>query len=145
MVVAALLINAATLIFFWLKFASTDNGHRPPPRDLLEKELQFDGKQLAAFDVLKKQHHQQHEQLLQQIAEKRKVLYAPNVVSIDSTVQQIGLLQQQIERMTLSHWEDVRKICTPEQQSKLDTLLFRAVQRILNPNSERKPPPPKRD
>ncbi len=143
-VIAALLLNVTTLIFFWLKFASPDDGRKPPPRDLLQQELQFNGKQLAAFELLKKHHHEKHGDLLRQISDKRKVLYAPNPVSIDSTVHQIGLLQEEIELMTFHHWEDVRKICTPEQQSKLDTMLFRSVQRILNPNSDRKPPP-KRD
>lgn len=144
LVIAALLINTATLVFFWLKRPL--NGNRPPQAlQLLEKELQLDDKQMDAFEISKKQHHRSHDSLLQLMGEKRQMLYSLKSPSIDSTVKQIGAIQEEIELITYHHFEDVRKICTPEQQAKLDKMLLGAVQHLLMPKNRRNPPPPKRD
>ena len=144
LVVAALLINTGTLIFFWLKRPLNDN--RPPrPLQILEKELQLDNKQLDTFEILKKQHHRSHDSLLQLMAEKRRMLYSSKSVAVDSTIQQIGAIQQEIESITYHHFEDLRKICTPEQKAKLDSLLVGAVQHLLMPKNRGNHPPPRRD
>ena len=144
LVVAALLINSATLIFFWLKRPPNDN--RPPrPLQILEKELQLDNKQLDTYEIFKKQHHRSHDSLLQLMAEKRRMLYSSKSVAVDSTIQQIGAIQQEIESITYHHFEDLRKICTPEQKAKLDSLLVGAVQHLLMPKNRGNHPPPRRD
>lgn len=142
LVVAALLANTATLLFFWLK--RPPRGDRPkPPFEILTQELQLNTEQQKAFTLLHKQHHHVHDSLLQSMAEKRKVLYTQKTSQIDSIVQQIGLIQQEIEVITYYHFEDVRKICTPEQQTKLDNILVRSVQHVLMPKGNKQPPPHK--
>ncbi len=143
-VVAALLVNVATLLFFW--FTRPPHLDRPQGEkgDLISKELNLNSDQQATFTTLKRQHHRTHDSLLQIIAEKRMVLYAQKTASLDSTIQVIGHLQEQIELMTYQHFEKVQEICTPEQQAKLDKMLAGAVQHVLMPNNEKKPPP-KRD
>ncbi len=144
LVVAALLINSGTLILFWLKRPLNDN--RPPrPLQILEKELQLDNKQLDTYEILKKQHHRSNDSLLQLMAEKRRMLYSSKSIAVDSTIHEIGLIQQEIESITYHHFEDLRKICTPKQQAKLDNLLLGAVQHLLMPKDRRNPPPPRRD
>ena len=68
-------------------------------------------------------------------------MYAQKSVSMDSTLQAIGLLQQQIELVTYQHFENLRKICTPEQQTKLDKMLVGAVQHVLMSKGDKPPPP----
>ena len=142
-VITALLINAATLIFFWVK--RPPHGDKPPkpPFEIITQELQLNSDQQALFKILREQHHHSHDSLLQIIAQKRRVLYAQKPVSIDSTIQAIGLLQEQIELITYEHFDNVRKICTPEQQTTLDTLLVGTVQHVLMPKGNRPPPPRK--
>ncbi len=144
LVIAALLVNAATLLFFW--FIPPPHPGRPQKGkgDLISKELDFSKEQQAAFTTLRKQHHRTHDSLLQIISEKRQVLYAQKIATLDSIIHDIGQLQEQIERITYQHFAKVREICTLEQQAKLDKMLAGAVQRVLMPN-EGKRPPPKRD
>ena len=140
LVAITLIINAATLLFFWL--------HRPPhggnpgsrPGRVLVEALKMDKKQQALFRPLRDQHHQTHDSLLTLIAAKRQVLYAQKQAASDSIIQEIGLLQAEIERVTYEHFKDVRKICTPKQQAQLDALLGKTVQRILMPKNNRQKP-----
>ncbi len=144
LVVAALLVNAATLIFFWV--TRPPRKGRPPKETfgVLTQELKLENDQQKVYKALRVQHHSTHDSLLQLIAEKRQVLYSQKPASLDSIIQPIGQLQQQIELITYQHFEDVRKICTPEQQAKLDKMLVGAVQHILMPKDDKRPPP-KRD
>ncbi len=144
LVIAAVILNVATLIFFWV--TRPPRGGRPPKEtfDVLTQELKLDNDQQKVYKALRQQHHRTHDSFLQLIAEKREVLYAQKPASLDSIIQPIGQLQQQIELITYQHFEDVRKICTPEQQTKLDKILVGAVQRVLMPKSNKRSPP-KRD
>jgi periplasmic protein CpxP/Spy len=141
LVAIALLINAATLVFFW--YNRPPNGDGKPklrPERVLIEELKLDEKQQALFQPLREQHHQTHDSLLQAIAAQREILYSQKQGVNDTILQQIGLLQQQIEHVTYNHFKEVRKICTPEQQAQLDILLGKTVQRILTPRDKKRPP-----
>jgi periplasmic protein CpxP/Spy len=141
LVAIALLINAATLAFFW--YNRPPNGESKPnlrPARVLIEELKMDEKQQAVFQTLRDKHHQTHDSLLQIIAAQRQVLYSQKLVANDTILQQIGLLQQQIERVTYDHFKDIRNICTAEQQAQLDILLGKTVQNILSPKDKKRPP-----
>lgn len=131
LVVAALLINAATLIFFWLKRPA----HKPQRRiaRIIVDELKMDSKQQAIYTTQHKAHHRTHDSLLQRIAAQRRILYAQSQATNDTILQKIGALQQEIELVTHQHFIDVRNICTPEQQIILDNLLEKTFQQLLQP------------
>lgn len=137
LVIVALLINAATLIFFW--FNRLEKGHLPPPRPetVLLKALSLDAAQQDIFKILREQHHASHDSLLQIIAAKRQILYRQKQGVNDSILNEIGRLQQDIERITYNHFSDVRKICTPAQQTQLDSLLVKTVQNVLMPKNKK--------
>ena len=141
LVIAALLVNAATLVFFWIKRSPRNDRQEKETFDVIIHKLKLDNNQQIVFKNLRQQHHHSHDSLLQIIAEKRQVLYAQKSVSMDSTLQAIGLLQQQIELVTYQHFENLRKICTPEQQTKLDKMLVGAVQHVLMSKGDKPPPP----
>jgi periplasmic protein CpxP/Spy len=141
-VVVALLINAATLGFFWLKHPPQEGGGpQKPPFQIIIDELRLDEGQQKTYEILRGQHRHSTDSLLKRISEKRTRLYDKSPVLLDSIAQQIGAFQQQIELVTFHHFEDVRKICTPEQQKKLDEILLRTVQRVLSTQGERPPLP----
>lgn len=141
LVIAALLVNAATLLFFWLTRPPHPERPQKERVDPIALELKLDDAQLKTFTALRVQHHQSHDSLLQLIGEKRTVLYTQKPASLDSTIQVIGHLQEQIELMTYQHFEKVRTICTPEQQAQLNKMLAGAVQHVLMPKGDKKPPP----
>jgi periplasmic protein CpxP/Spy len=142
LVAVALIINAATLIFFWYNRAREEGKRASKSGRVLLEELKMDENQQVLFKPLREQHHQAHDSLLKQIAAQREILYSLKQTANDTIIQKIGLLQQQIERVTYEHFKEVRKICTPEQQAQLDTLLGKTVQNILMPKDKRRPPPP---
>ena len=143
-VVMALLANAATLIFFWYNRPERRDNPNGRPGKALEEALNFDKTQQAIFQTLKEQHHASHDSLLEMIAAKRQILYRQKDGVNDSILNQIGLLNKDIERITYNHFNDVRKICTPVQQTQLDSLLVKTVQQILIPKNRRRPPPENR-
>jgi periplasmic protein CpxP/Spy len=138
LVAIALIINAATLIFFWYNRPPEEGKRGARPGQVLIEELKMDEKQLALFKPLRDQHHQAHDSLLQIIADQRQILYSQKQAANDTIVQKIGHLQQEIERITYDHFKDIRKICTPEQQAQLDILLEKTVQNILMPKGKRR-------
>ena len=142
-VAVALLANAATLIFFWYNRPERRDNPNVGPRKILEETLKLDKAQQDVFQTLKVQHHTAHDSLLQRIADKRQILYRQKEGVNDSILNQIGALQQDIERITYNHFNDVRKICTPTQQAQLDSLLVKTVQQILIPRNQKRPPPEK--
>lgn len=139
-VIAALLVNAATLIFFWLKHQEAMPQRRP--FEVLIEELQLDSAQQKNYKLLRESHHQAHDSLLRNMAEQRKILYSQKQNVNDTITHKIGLLQKEIELLTYQHFETVRDICTPNQQIKLT----QTVQNIMKPkNKRRRPPPNKQD
>lgn len=130
LVILALLINAGTLIYF-LSSGPKDRPHRRPAQ-ILNETLKLDTKQQETYAVLRKSHHITHDSLLKVIATQRQYLYNEKQMANDSLLTKIGLLQKEIERVTYEHFKEVRQICTPEQQVKLDTLLAKTAQNVLN-------------
>jgi periplasmic protein CpxP/Spy len=137
LVAIALLINAATLIFFWYNRPPQEGRRGSKPGRVLLEELKMDEQQVAQFIPLRDQHHKSHDSLLQIIATQRQLLYSQKQAANDTILHKIGLLQEEIERVTYSHFIDVRKICTPEQQVQLDSLLGKTVQNILTSKNKR--------
>lgn len=136
----ALVINAATLIFFWYNRPPQEGKGALRPGRVLVEELKMDAQQVAIFQPLREQHHQAHDSLLKLIATQRQVLYSQKQRANDTILHKIGLLQEEIERITYDHFKEVRKICTPEQQGQLDILLEKTVQNILTPKDKKRPP-----
>jgi periplasmic protein CpxP/Spy len=140
LVAIALIINAATLIFFWYNRPPEEGKRALRQGRVLEERLKLDEKQQAIFQPMRERHHQAHDSLLQLIAAQRQVLYSQKQAVNDTVLHKIGLLQEEIERVTYDHFKEVRKICTPEQQAQLDTLLAKTVQNILTPKDKKRPP-----
>lgn len=137
-VVLALLANAATLIFFWFNRPERMRNPNIGPKKILEATLNFDAAQEGIFQTLKAQHHASHDSLLGIIADKRQLLYRQKGGANDSILNQIGALNQEIERITYNHFSDVRKMCTPIQQARLDSLLEKTVHQILVPKNKKR-------
>jgi periplasmic protein CpxP/Spy len=138
LVAIALIVNAATLIFFWYNRPPHEGMRGKKPGRVLIEELKMDEKQQILFQPLRDQHHQAHDSLLRIIADQRQILYSQKQAANDTILHKIGLLQAEIEQITYNHFNEVRKICTPEQQTKLDNLLEKTVQNILMPKENRR-------
>jgi Spy/CpxP family protein refolding chaperone len=127
-VIGLLLLNFATLGFL---FISGTKGHKPPhdipegrhePKEIIIERLHFDANQQKEYGQLIEWHRGEIRQLEDSIRVSKNELYMLlNDDKIDekakvTLINQIALFQKQIEATHFKHFEDIKKLCKPEQQ-----------------------------
>ena len=124
-VIALLLLNIGTLGFLIL--TGPMQHHRGPmgkgngPQRLIIEKLHFDEKQQAQYQQLIHWHRGQINALDNQIHQAKNRLYTQllkNTVDTktkDSLIDAIAVYQKQIEMTHFKHFEDIKKLCKPEQ------------------------------
>ena len=127
-VIGLLLLNFATLGFL---FISGTKGHKPPhdipegrhePKEIIIERLHFDANQQKEYGQLIEWHRRKIRQLEDSIRVSKNELYMLlNDDKIDekakvTLINQIALFQKQIEATHFKHFEDIKKLCKPEQQ-----------------------------
>lgn len=141
LVVILLIANAATLSFLWMGRPSA----RQPgggARDFLIKELQLSSSQQQEYQKLIVEHRENAEILRSKIRTAKEGLFdlIKEPATPDSTkqklVKEVSIYSEELELLTLHHFEKVRALCTPEQQKKFDSILHQVASMMGNP----KPP-----
>jgi Spy/CpxP family protein refolding chaperone len=123
-----LLLNFATLGFL---FISGTKGHKPPhdipegrhePKEIIIERLHFDANQQKEYGQLIEWHRGEIRQLEDSIRVSKNELYMLfNNDIVDekakvTLINEIALFQKQIEATHFKHFEDIKKLCKPEQQ-----------------------------
>lgn len=150
LVILLLLANAATLAFFWLDRSKKPMQQEGGPKEFLVKELTLSTAQQQQYEELVKQHRQAVDAIRQQVKAAKDNLFALVKVTeaSDSTKQaaasDVSKLTEKIDLLTLNHFQQVRKICTPEQQQKFDQLIGEITRMMAAPHPGMRPegPPP---
>ncbi|MFN3755081.1 hypothetical protein [Flavobacterium sp.] len=145
-VIGLLLLNIATLSFLFLNRTMPDrlSHDRPKPREIIIDRLHFDANQQKEYDKLIQWHRGEINQLDDNIRQVKNDLYARlsekeiNVKTKDSLITLLNLYQKQIEETHFKHFEDIKKLCKPEQQEDFETLT-EELARIFAPNKPRRP------
>lgn len=145
------LVNIALLSYF-LWYKPTQRHSRPEKsRDMmsysLENEVGFDENQMKQYLQLKEDHKSKIKPLFEEMYASKlrfyKYLQQPAHDSvINSASKEIGEKQKAIDLQFFSHFNELKMICTPEQQPKFDSLILRVVNKISQPfhkRSNRKP------
>lgn len=114
------------------------------PRDLIIKKLHFDADQIAAYEVLIQGHRKDINQSDAKIMGLKNSLYGhlPNEndrFNRDSVIHEINLVQAHIEETHYKHFEDIKKLCKPNQLDDYRALTTELA-KLFNPQ---KPPPPR--
>jgi Spy/CpxP family protein refolding chaperone len=127
-VIGLLLLNFATLGFL---FISGTKGHKPPhdipegrhePKEIIIERLHFDANQQKEYGQLIEWHRGEIRQLEDSIRVSKNELYMLlNNDIVDekakvTLINEIALFQKQIEATHFKHFEDIKKLCKPEQQ-----------------------------
>lgn len=148
-IIALLVINIGTLGF--LLFSGPKKGHFPPdggrpqPREIIIEQLNFDKKQQADYEVLIRQHRKQITATEDKIRDAKNELYLLlNSTSVDTTkkdslVNVLGQYQKEIELIHFNHFNDIKKLCKPEQLHDFDSLT-KELSRLFS-----KPHPPRHE
>jgi Spy/CpxP family protein refolding chaperone len=139
LVVLLLIANAATIATFW--FSKTK--HPPPPKgspaDYLIKELNFDAKQQEQFMLLVNEHRKAADEFRGKIKTAKDsffdLLKQSNVTdsSKRSAAAAVSSNTEQLDLLTLEHFQKVRALCTPEQQKKFDNIIHQVTSMMAAP------------
>ena len=149
-VIGLLLLNFATLGFL---FFGVTKGHQPPPdrpegrpkpREIIIERLHFDANQQKEYGQLIEWHRGEIKQLEDSIRVSKNELYLllnddkvdekAKVTLIDKT----ALFQKQIEAIHFKHFEDIKKLCKPEQQEYFNELT-EELGRLFSRNKPKRP------
>ena len=136
-----LVFNLCLLAFIFLKRPGPHEG----PRDIIIERLHFDGKQIEEYDKLIIQHRKDMLERQSQMLALKNKLYGnltsgSDSATINSIETEIGNLQIDIEKINYSHFEDIEKLCQPNQKTYFDDLI-KDIARLFNrhkPGEEKK-------
>ena len=136
LILLLVLLNISTLYILWSK--EINNPDRPFPRTqerhgnfirFLREELKFSENQIIDYEQYRERHANQTRELTNQVYNLKQELHneifqeRPKTARVDSLAEEIGKKQTQIEKITFSHFLDLKKLCGKEQQEKLQVLI----------------------
>ncbi|MDI1355846.1 MAG: hypothetical protein PSX36_13065 [bacterium] len=131
-VVIALLLSNALLIGFIVM-------RKPPggPRDLIIKKLHLDAQQIKAYEPLIQWHQSEIKKTQDQMMSLKNQLYSglisPAKLSVkDSLIKEINNLQVRMEYIHYKHFEDIHRLCRPDQEEAFKELSLE-IARLFSP------------
>ncbi|HEY4613571.1 MAG TPA: periplasmic heavy metal sensor [Bacteroidota bacterium] len=117
----------------------------------LKEELQLTEGQTTQFAEYQKRHFAHARVIRDAIRDLKHELFqelstqGPDTVKVQRLAAAIGAEQSELEKITFYHFLDLKRMCTPVQQPKLDAL-FDELLRMLDPHPKTAPgeePPPR--
>lgn len=142
LVVLLLIANAATIAMFWLGKTKQPVQLKGEPRDFLIKELKLDTNQQAQLEVLVKEHRTAVEQLREKIKGAKDNLFGLlKEQNVSDSIKKnaaaaVSIITEEIDLLTLNHFQKVRSLCNPEQQKKFDEI----IQQVIRMMGQQRPP-----
>jgi hypothetical protein len=142
LVVLLLIANAISITLFWIGNKKQAPAPPEPPQEFLVKQLQLDASQLKALGILVQQHQEAANQLREKTRAAKEAFFAllQQPVVSDSlklaAAKKVSNYTEALDLMTFEHFQKVRALCTPGQQTKFDSII-REVTSLIGP-----PPPP---
>ena len=143
LVLLLLVANAATIAVFWFGRKQGPPQPKGTPKDFLINELKLEKKQQEQLEALVKEHRQAVEQLREKVKEAKDkffdLLKQPDVAdSVKKTAATaVSKFTEQIDLLTLNHFQKLRALCSPEQQKKFDEIIHEVTSMMGAP----RPPP----
>jgi periplasmic protein CpxP/Spy len=139
-----LLINIGTLAFLWTDRkdkAILQRHHMGPPHvdEMIIERLKLDDKQIGQFEGLKHEHHSRMVDIQRQSGSLHKDLFRllktdhVDTIYRDSILHKLQLLDTEKELATFDHFQKLRGILAPGQQSNFDDFVEELSRRLLAP------------
>jgi len=150
-IIFLLITNIAMLIFFLVLAKPADK--RPRNHDMngmyksLQNEVGFSEEQLNQYKLLREHQMENVRPLFNQVRESKKAFYnlitsnevPDSVVAADA--DSIAQKQKNLDTQMFLYFKNVRKICTPEQTAKFDSVMQKVIGRMVGrPGESRKKP-----
>ena len=124
------------------------------PREFLIKELKLNAKQQEQLEVLVKEHRQAAEQLRGKTREAKEsffdLLKQQNVTDSvkQAAAKSVSIITEELDLLTLNHFQKVRALCTADQQQKFDEIIQQVTSMMgqprppMGPHNDPQGPPP---
>jgi periplasmic protein CpxP/Spy len=143
-IAALLLTNIAVLAYFlWVKQPVNGRSGPEKPRisitDKLRDSIGFNEEQIKQYTQLKDQQWATIRPLFDEMRKAKdslfKLLSNPNVSDsiINKASDAIAQKQKALDLQTFNHFKKVRALCTPDQQSKYDSMVQRMFRKMGRP------------
>ena len=144
-IIAVLLLTNIGLVWYFTgkkPLAPKNNTHGERPgsvTNFLKNELGFDAAQMLVFDSLKKQHRADIKPYFDELARSKDSFYQliskgniPDSV-LNKAAAAIGEKQAVLDIHFFHNFQSLRKLCTPEQIQKFDSLMPGVAARLMEP------------
>lgn len=138
-----LLTNIVLLVFFVGKSPEKrgprSGGDRSSAvREFLKDSIGFNEQQLAQYDQLRQHNRDNMRPLFEDLGNAKMAYYKfINQAAADSAGQAaaalIGEKQKALDMAFFNHFRQVRELCTPEQQSKYDSMVQQVIRKMVAP------------
>lgn len=143
LVLVLLLTNILLLVFFVWKKPEPRPAFKKDSRgdvmQILEKEVGFDSVQMDQYKKLKDQHWDKMRPYFGEMRSAKNNFYkllnqsaVPDSV-VNRYADSIAAKQKQMDLQTFRHFQQVKAICTPEQQPRFDSLVQQVIKRMSGP------------
>lgn len=122
--------------------------HQPPPRhggprNIIIERLHFSEEQVTEYDKLIQWHRSEIDKRDHKMRELKNQLYSTlsnlSDNTKDSLIATIANTQQEIERIHYKHFEDIKRLCTPQQQADFEKLTKEIAALFAPPRPPHKP------
>ena len=157
MIVVGVLIvfNLLLLFLVWNNSTSTSTTTevRKSPQEMraalttmLKKELDFSDDQVERYLQVRFEHHEKMRRLQRKLSGIKKEMFDAVLAENSSPTISDSLLalsletQGEIERLTYKHFEDLKNICSPEQQKKLKLMMHQVLAPLQGERPDGRPP-----
>lgn len=146
-VLSLLLLNIGTLGFMWIMRPQPPGGERP--FNYIVRTTGMDRAQRDAYARLRDAHHSSMVQLHDKATQLRQQMFgllaakSADDPAISQLADSIAVLWKEEELVTFRHFQDVRKICRPDQQAKFDQAILSAIESMNQPAGPPGPQPGK--
>ena len=137
-IIFLLISNIAILVFFLF----LDNSRRPVRNgehnaisNFLQKDIGFNKQQLDDYQLLRDSNRVKIRPRMEELREAKDSFYNMLYNDVpDSNVNKLAALigekQMQVDMQFFQHFKNVRKLCTPAQLPKFDSLFRKEVERM---------------
>src|SRR5689334_10354179 len=136
-IIAVLLIaNIAMLVFFFRFHNHPPEEKRPGFTEKLKSQVGFSADQMKIAvpkkDAFWKDMRGRFEEMKKTKEKFYYQLYDPSIPDsvIELKAEKIGELQKQMDLKVIKHFKEIRKLCTPEQLPRFDSLLPPIIERM---------------
>jgi len=122
-IIGLLISNMLLVAFILLKKPPQHSG----PRNLIIERLKFDENQIQQYDELISQHRRQIGEKRHEMTDLKTQYYSllksEDNKNGDSLINEIGKLSMETEKINYKHFQDIKRICLPNQMKNFDNLI----------------------